>query len=461
MLILILAVVLLGVVGALGYLQGAIRLTVSLVGLFLGAVLALPLSPMAKPLIPLLGVKHPVWSIVWPPIIVFSVIFLLFIGIAFFVQRKVAHYYKYQTDDIGRIRWERLNKGLGLCLGLVMGGFWLFLLCLAVYGPGYLAVQVVSDDTSSAALRYLSKARHDLKSTGMERAVAPFDPLPPKYYQASDILGLIYNNPALLNRLSEYPPFLTIGARAEFQEIATDTEFNTLLQSKGDVAQILQHPKTQTIIYNPEILQELLQQDLPDLHKYLMTGKSPKFEEEKILGRWKLDLYSTMAQVRRKNPDMPASQMARMKKLINETLSAVSFTATTDNKATLKVEVTEAMRQAAQAAQQAAAAAAQARAQTAPGSSMTPEQRARYGLGQSPSRGTGAPGTPNPAPVATNAAPQQLVASAQGSWEHESDKYQIKLQDERNKGLTFEGVADDDKLTLVSPIVTLVFFKSE
>lgn len=468
MLIWILAVFLFGVVAALGYFQGAVRLMVSLAGLFLGALLAIPLSPLVKPLIPLIGVKHPMWSAVWPPIIVLSLIFFVAVGLAFFVHRKVALHYKYQTDDLTRLRWERLNKGLGLCVGLVMGGLWLFLLGLVVYVVGYPMVQVVTADTSSPVLRYVSQAREDLKTTGLEKAVAPFDPMSPVYYQVSDILGLIYNNPILLNRLSDYPPFLLMGTRTEFQEIATDAEFNTLLQSKGDVTQILNHPKTQAILLNAELLQELLHQDLKDLHQYLMTGKSAKFDEEKILGRWKLDLYSTLAKLRKMKPNMSTSEMVRLKKMVNETLSAVSFMATTDKKAVLKVEMTEAMKQATAAAQKAVAE-AQARTQAGSSPAMSPEMAARYGLGRggSPSRGPTAPrsaATPvAPPPPAAAAASQtpQLALSAQGTWERDGVKYQIKLQDEKGKEQSVEVIADDEKLTIHSPISTLVFAKAE
>ena len=51
---------------------------------------------------------------------------------------------------------------------------------------------------------------------------------------------------------------------------------------------------------------------------------------------------------------MSASEMARFKKIVNDTMTGVSFMAMTDNKAVLKVEATEAMKQAAQAATQAA-----------------------------------------------------------------------------------------------------------
>lgn len=460
MLIWMLAISLFLVVGALGYLQGALRLVVSLVGMFLGLVLAFPLAPLLSKLIPTVGIKHPVWSIVWPPIWAFLLVFLIFTGLSFLVQRKVNLYFKYQADDFARLRWDRLNRRLGACLGMVMSGVWLFVIGLIVHIAGYFAVQVVSEDTSSMTFRYLSRAKQDLHSTGLEKSVAAFDPMPPAYYEVCDIIGLIYNNPILLSRLAQYPPFLSLGQRQEFQDIATDAEYNNLWLSKGDITQILNHPKTQTVIYNPEIVQELLRQDLRDLRQFLETGKSPKYDDEKILGRWDLDFYSTLARERKKRPNLTASEMTRLKRMLTEVLKTVSFMATTDNKVDLKVEVSEQVKQAAQAAAQAAAAAAD-RASLDGGPRMSPELAQRYGLG--PSRGQNPQAGPprTPPPVVASTEPPQPIYSAQGSWEREGEKYQIKLQDEKGRSQTAQATADAERLIINAPLITLVFSRAD
>ncbi|MBI2948211.1 MAG: CvpA family protein [Verrucomicrobia bacterium] len=464
MLIWTLAIALFIIIGALGYLQGALRLAVSLFGLILGLILAFPLAPLLSRLVPMVGIKHPVWSVVWPPIWAFLIVFLIFLGISFFVHRKVALHFKYREEDLARLRWERMNKALGFCLGTAMAVVWLFVIGLVTHIAGYFAVQVVSDDTSSMTFRYLSRGKHDLRSTGLEKCVAGFDRMPANYYQICDIIGLIYNNPILLNRVSQYPPFLSIGQRQEFQDIATDVEYNNLLLSKGDITQIISHPKTQSIIYNPEIVQELLQQDLGDFRHYLETGKSPKFDEEKILGRWDLDFYSTLVQERRKRPNLTASEMMKLKRNLTELLKSVTLMATTDNKVNLKVEMSDQFKQAAQAAAQAAAAAASA-AQNSPGSSqMSPEMAQRYGLGRGRGASTPPSGAPTAPPAAASVAsrePAQPLYSGQGSWQREGDKYQLKLQDERGRPLNGQAIAEEDKLTITMPQITLVFNQAE
>ncbi|MCI0539684.1 MAG: CvpA family protein [Verrucomicrobiales bacterium] len=462
MLIWLLALLLFALTVTLGYYQGAVRLLVSLVGLFVAALLAFPLVPATQFIAPLVGVKGTFWSWALPPLINFLVLYLIGIGVAEFVHRKVQLHYKYRADDVTRLRWERLNERLGACVGLVMGGVWLLLLGLGVYVAGYPTVQLSSDDNASGFYRFLNMARRDLRAAGLDKAVSRFDPTPAKFYEASDILGLVYNNPILISRVALYPPFLLTGDRPEFQEIANDKDFMSMLLSKSDIAQIINNPKTQTVINNREILQEMSQQDLKDLRTYLETGKSPKYDEEKILGRWQIDLYATLAQEKKKKPDMSVTEMRRLKKQA-ELMSNISFIATTDNKAILKVDLTEQQKQLLQAAQ-APAAVVPVAAPTQP--TMSPEMARRYGLNPGgdqrrlgPGQPVAAPPTPVPAKPNPNALTQP-VFSAQGSWKREGDTYQISMQDEKGKQQSGAALAEEDKLTLNLPAMALVLVKA-
>src|SRR5262249_42976621 len=154
-------------------------------------------------------------------------------------------------------------------------------------------------------------------------------------YEASDILGLIYQNPILVSRISQYPPFLLLSEKPEFQELGKDAEFNQMLLSKADIVDLLKQPKLQAVLQNPEIVQELLNQDLKDFRTYLETGVSPRYQDDKILGKWRLDPWATMAQERRRHPDMTSSEMRRLKAVMTEVMPAVSITATTDKKIAL------------------------------------------------------------------------------------------------------------------------------
>ncbi len=458
MLIWILAVVLFGIAGFCGYKLGAVRFGVSLVGLILATVLALPLAPYLKSLVPMAGFKNPIWTVVLPPILVFLLVYAIFIGISFFVNRRVELYYKYNADDGQRLSWERVNKALGLWVGLAMGAVWLALFGLVIYVAGYFTVQVTTDDTQSSLVRLTSQARRDLQTTGLDKAVAPFDPMPPRYYEASDILGLIYQNPLLLNRLSRYPTFLLFENRQEFQELAGDAEFNQMLLSKGDIVQIVKNPKLQAVLQNPEIVQELLGQDLNDLRAYLETGVSPRYEEERILGKWKLDPYPTMAQERKRNPEMSSTQMRRLKLVMTEIMSGVAVIATTDNKIAIKAEgVAEKLQQ---LFAPPTPPPQPVNPDAAPVQGMDPRLLQRYGgRGGAGGRGMVQPApAPAPKPAQQKAIPY-TVLSAQGAWERKGDQYELKIQDEKGRSQTLQAMADEDRLTITSRDAVLVFAK--
>jgi hypothetical protein len=142
----ILAVLVFAFLAWMGYLKGAIRVAVMLVGLIVAAILALPLAHWVKPLFPMMGVINPYLLWVLPPITVFILVQLIFTGIALLVHRQVVLYYKYKTDDVHRIRWERLNNGLGICVGLGAACVYLVLIGLLIYVAGYLTVQVTGEE---------------------------------------------------------------------------------------------------------------------------------------------------------------------------------------------------------------------------------------------------------------------------------------------------------------------------
>ncbi|MCZ7638142.1 MAG: CvpA family protein [Verrucomicrobia bacterium] len=193
MLLWLIVLAIFAILGLTGYYKGAIRSLVALVGLIIATYLALPLAPLLKPLVPKVGLVHPVWAVVVPPVVVFLLIALIFIGLSFLVHQKVALHFKYATDDFTRLRWERLNQRLGLCVGLVGGAIYSILVALVIYIFGYPAVQVTSDD-SPALQRFLSTARQDIRNVGLDKTLAAMDPMPSTYYQAADVLGLVYQN---------------------------------------------------------------------------------------------------------------------------------------------------------------------------------------------------------------------------------------------------------------------------
>jgi len=300
MMIWLLALILLASLAALGYRQGAIRVAFSLIGIILGIILAGPLGKLLKPALGAVGVKNPVLLWVLGPVIVFVLISIIFKIAALAVHQKVDVYYKYRAGDLRLARWERLNERVGLCLGLVNGALYLSLISFVVYALSYWTVQMASGETDPWVLRRLNGLGQDLHSSGFAKVTSSIDPLPQTFYDTADLAGLIYNNSLLEARLQRYPGFLGLAERAEFSDLANDKEFTEMWQRHDPVKNVLDHPKAQVILNNPDLLRMIWQTlipDLQDLRTFLTTGKSPKYDPEKILGRWDFDLNYTMIMV--------------------------------------------------------------------------------------------------------------------------------------------------------------------
>jgi hypothetical protein len=309
MLIWLLVVLLVAGFAALGYFKGAIRMIFPLLGLFVGALLALPLSPLARPLVPMVGLENPIWSVLIPPLVVFFVVAFFLVGIGFLVHWKLGQHFRYRTDEYTLSRWQRLNQRLGVSMGILAGVVYSLLVGVVIYVLGYPTVQVSAGDRDTAAVRSLNQLRADLRSSGLERLVVALDPAPDWYYTGSDILGLLYHNSLLHSRLAAYPPFLILAERPEFQAVARDSAYQNMLATQASVVEILQDPKTQAILANEDLLSELQQIDLEDLYAYLRTGESEMFRDRPILGRWEVDAYATMLQEKRRRAQMTTSEM--------------------------------------------------------------------------------------------------------------------------------------------------------
>ncbi len=500
MLIILLLVVVLALAGAAGYFQGAVRSLVALVGVFLGALLAFPLGAYLDPLLPKVGLVHPLWPWFVPPLVVFLLFLAVFTAIAFLVHRQIVQYFKYKTDEYQLVSWERLNQRLGVCVGLFTGVIYSTLLGVAIYVVGYVTTQITAGENDPALLRFVSQSRKDLQSTGMDKLVARFDPMKDDYYQAADTLALLHHNPLLEGRLADYPFFLSLLDRPELKDLAEDQEFQKMREQQPTLGEIINHPKVTAILGNQDLVGTLRQVDLKDLLAYLRTGKSAKYDEEKILGRWRLDPAPTMRELRRLSPEMTSAEFSMAKKGVYMIAPLVSVVSSPDNRFQLRLNMAELAQQVmtlmASAAPTTVVPPGQVLVQAAPppveaAPAMDPTLAARYGIkrgGTTPPQAQPAapviiqqaaprPTSPTmprignlpPADVMAEAltkmAEQQPVVSLGGSWQVEGSTYQIKIQDPSGKELEAEGTADDERMRVMVPImpgkkVTLVFHRA-
>ena len=335
----LLALLLVASLAGLGYRQGAIRVSFSLIGIFLGALLCVPLGKPMAILLKAFGVVHPVILWLVPPIIAFILISAIFKGIALAVHHKVEVHFRYKAGDLRLTLWERMNRRLGLCLGVMNGVAYLVVISFVIYVISYWTVQMEGSGESPKLVRLVTTAGKDLQSTGFIKTARALDDMPKNYYEAADIVGKLYQNPTTEARLSRYPAFLMLGERAEFQELAKDAEFIEMRARQDSVAQLLAHPPARAIVKNPDTLRMIwgiAEPNLDDLKSFLDTGLSPKYSEETILGRWNFNHRGTASAVRRLRPNLPAAGLMQERARLAMTYSKAKFVAGLDGKLVAK-----------------------------------------------------------------------------------------------------------------------------
>ncbi len=335
----LLGLLLMASLAGLGYRQGGIRVSFSLIGIFFGVLLAGPLAKLIKPLLMAVGVKNPMLLWLLGPFIGFVLVSVLFKIAALAVHQKVDVHYKYKAGDLRLALWERLNQRLGLCLGIVNGAVYFILICFVFYSLSYWTVQVTTSENDPRMVRLCNRLGRDLQSSGFLRAARAIDPLKEDYYDVADLAGIIYNNPLAEARLSRYPAFLALEERPEFQDLANDTEFSNMRMRRDPIMTLLNYPKAQAIINNPELLKAIgsaLIPNVKDLAAYVETGRSEKYESEPILGRWNFDVNSAMALLRRLMPNIGSPDMQKRKRFIAGAFRKTSFVAAPDQEAFLK-----------------------------------------------------------------------------------------------------------------------------
>ena len=404
----LLALVLMASLAGLGYRQGGVRVAFSLVGILLGALLAGPLGKLPKPILVVLGLKNPTLPWLLGPLIIFVLISIIFKVAALMVHQKVDVHYKYHTGDLRLVLWERLNHRIGLCLGLVNGTLYCILISLVIYPFSYWTVQMATSDNDPRSVRILNAMGRDLQSTGFAKVAQALNPMPQVWYDAADFTGLIYNNPLSEARLARYPGFFGLAERPEIQDMASDNQFTEMRQRREPIMNVIDHPKTQAILNNPDLLRLIwatVVPDMKDFMAYLQTGKSPKYDSEKILGRWNFDVNVALAMVLRTKPNISSREMMRQKEWMLAAYSKTSFLAKTDHQATLK---------------------------------NVPQVRA----------------------AAPGAAPGFALQTMQGTWKNLDGKYQITVST-GSKDADMATVVEGDRLTITGEGMNLVFNRED
>jgi hypothetical protein len=443
MLIWVVAVVLVGGFGLLGHQTGAIRWGIGFIGAALGLALAGIAGGVVSAGLAMMGVKDYIDLALLPGVIVFSLLTIIFLVIGVAAHRPVELFFKYRSDEPTRAAFERMNQAIGLFVGLISGICVFFSVGNFVYRQGYLITQVTSDNGEATPVRYIAQLRGEMESTGWARTFAAMDNSPAKYYEVSDILGILHANPLVQGRAENYPPFLALGAQQEFAEIGSDAEFLKLIQSKPALSAMLNHPKAAAVLFSPTLRETVAKVDLKDFRKYLETGISPRYEDEKILGRWRMDPGTVFTQLKRERLNLSPAEMRSIRAALGPILSGATLVAYTDGRFSIKIAPPAAPVAAANPEGGEAAAPSPAATQNA--------YMARYGLRPS---SAGTPAVPAAQPKAAKVAKLppgiefiQGLKSFDGTWTRTDGRYVLGAELEGSKQSLDALVNDTGRLT--------------
>ncbi len=335
----ILALVLLAAGAGLGLRQGAIRAAISFVGIAVAVMFAGLLGKLLQPLFPHVGIQNPALVRLFAPLAAFIIILIVFKVAGFFVHRKVYLFYKYKAGDLRFALWERLNSRLGLCIGLLNGTAYLLLVSFVIYNLSYWTVQIAPSPGESVMIRTVNQMGRDLEATGLIDAARAVVPLPDMYYKLADLAGLLRQNPRLSGRLADYPALLSLEERDDFQQLMHDDNLVKAWKDKAPLGQILGDAQVKTAIRNKGLVNtiwEILQSEMDDLVVYLKTGKSPKYDSEKLLGRWDFNVNVAVGTLLVNRPNIPAAEIKALRSLWSNAYAQTVFVAAADHQAFLE-----------------------------------------------------------------------------------------------------------------------------
>jgi hypothetical protein len=248
-------------------------------------------------------------------------------------------FYKYKAGDLRLSLWIRLNRRLGACAGLLNGAAYFVLICFVIFNFSYWTVQVAPSDEETRTTRLINHLGRDLQNTGMNKVAKSVATLPENYYKVADLAGLICQNPQVSDRLADYPAFISLMERDDLQQLAQTGDFTNAWAQHAPMGEILNEPQVQSILQNTDLLNtvwEIVQNNLDDLTGYLKTGKSAKYDSEKILGHWDFDVGVTIAMLRQAQPKITSPEMRSIRALWTQAYAQTVFIAGADNQAFLK-----------------------------------------------------------------------------------------------------------------------------
>ncbi len=434
MLVWVFAFLFVAVFAALGYGSGAIRMLVALVGTIVATALTGPFGGVLQPIADKVAADNLVMREALPGFLAFVIVWFAIYGLGFLAHHPVMLHFKYKEDDATRESFGRMNQAGGCVVGVLMALIVFLTVGKRVYVGGYLTAQTIGEGANESAMVKLGTSlRRGMAGTGWERTFGALDNTPAPFFEVSDALGMLYENPGILEYLRDYPPFYVLEEKQEFIDIAADPEFLDLLKNKAGFSAVVNHPKVRAVTGNPELVKALLETDLNDFSAWVKTGVSPKFAGEKILGRWRVDVANVLLSMRRQRGNIPPTEFAALRAVLGATLTPLRFRFYPDGHFT----VTSTGAKPPEGGEAPAEA-----VPTAGSGGMDPTLAARYGLGGR--RGAGAPvGAAATAAAAPKGPPIKMDLAGEGQWVRNPDGKYSLTHSGLSKGGKVEGTLND------------------
>ena len=407
-----------GAGAAFGYGVGAIRSTVTLIGTVIGLATATLAGKLFLPIFSRTSAAAPMWLYLLPPFAGFLLVFFIAMALGFALRKPIYQHFKHYEDDVTRESFLRLDQAAGTFPGLLIGLALFFTFGRLGFAGGNIAAVLSNDNDASGLVKWASGFRKSLEGTGFDKAFAALDRTPEQVYQKTAALGLLQENPKAHARLKDYPPFMSLAEKQEFKDIIDDKEYQDMLAQKQGFTAVLNNPKTQVILNNQDLVDELLKTDIEDLRKFLETGDSPIYSDDKyrIVGRWRVDANAVIRNAARVNENITLDQFKRLRAGLTAVLANARVTAYPDGHMVFAFgKATE-------------VAAAEAPAE-APAPTINPALAARYGI--RPGARPGAPIAAAPAkPAGSDMKVPEIKLGGDAQWEASGGgKFTVKGKD--------------------------------
>ncbi|HEY1790932.1 MAG TPA: CvpA family protein [Verrucomicrobiae bacterium] len=323
----------------LGLRLGSICAAISFFGIFVAMLFAHLVGMLVRPLVAHMVTSDPVmlWAI--PTLVGFLAVYFVFVAVGVEVQRRVGVFYKYKAGDLRLALWERLNHRLGGCVGVLNGTAWLVLVSFFLFNVSYWTTQVAQSENEPKWIRLVNNLGYGMQSTGLDKAGRAVGSIPDSYYKRADFAGLVVQNPHVTSRLGDYPAFISLAERSDVQSLAQDSSLINGLNSGASMDQLLGDPTVQSAIKNTNLLSTVLsivQTNMDDITNFLSSGKSPKFDSEKIIGHWQFDVVPALGKLLESQPKIRPNDLKAIRALWTQAFAQTTLVAGSDGQIFVK-----------------------------------------------------------------------------------------------------------------------------